>query len=343
MTRAFICDFADGDVVDETLLVRDKQVRTNRNGSLYLQLDLDDRTGSISARYWNATETDTRAFEAGDYVVIKGKVQLFQGQLQLIVNAFHRCDPATVNPADFIPTTDQDIGALVAELRAILGRITDPHLQAIARAFLMDEEFLSQLSRAPAGIRNHHAYLGGLLEHIVTLLRVVDRIADLYPSLDHDLLRMGIFLHDLGKVRELRYERGFAYTDEGQLIGHIVIGVEMLTDKLLIATELLGESIPDELVLRLKHLILSHHGTYEFGSPKLPMTPEAIALHHLDNLDAKVHNFTRTIDDDLNPEGLWTPYDHASGRRLYKGLPRVQAAANGAKSKTRPTLRGGLA
>lgn len=319
MTRSFISDWNDGDIVEEVLLVRDKQVRTNRNGNMYLQLDLDDRTGSISARHWNSTESESRSFEPADFLLVKGKVQLFQSQMQLIINSFQKVDSAKVNLADFIPTTTKDIGELVGELRVILGGVKNPFLTAIANAYLMDEKFMDGLTRAPAGIRNHHAYLGGLLEHIVSVLKIADRLGDLYPELDHDLLKLGIFLHDLGKVRELSYERTFSYSDEGQLVGHLVIGVEMLNDKLLVAGELLGEPIPQELVLELKHLILSHHGTYEFGSPKLPMTPEAIALHHLDNLDAKIHNFSRTIRDDLNQDSTWTPYDHGLSRKLFKG------------------------
>jgi 3'-5' exoribonuclease len=282
-------------------------------------LELDDRTGSISARYWNATDDQVRSFQAGDFLRVKGKVQLFQGQPQLIVNNFDRCDPARVNLADFVPTTEMDVEQLMQDLRECLGRIRHPHMQAIVRAFLMDDAVLSGLRQAPAGVRNHHAYVGGLLEHIVNLLRVAERITDLYPTLDHDLLKMGILLHDIGKIRELNYDRGFSYSDEGQLIGHLVIGVEMLDDKLPIAAELLGEPIDRDVILKLKHLIVSHHGNYEYGSPKLPMIPEAVALHHLDNLDAKVHNFSRTIRDDPDAASAWTPYDPQLGRRLFKG------------------------
>src|SRR5262249_46395879 len=185
---------------------------------------------------------------------------------------------------------------------------------------LMDDEFIRDFCRAPAGVRNHHAYLGGMVEHVVTLLELGERILPLYPDLDRDLLISGIFLHDIGKVRELNYARAFAYTDEGQLVGHIVIGVEMLNEKVARVPDLTGEPFPKELLLRLKHMILSHHGTYEFGSPRLPMTPEAIALHHLDNLDAKIHTFTRDIREDRNGTSAWTPYSQATQRRLFKGL-----------------------
>jgi 3'-5' exoribonuclease len=183
----------------------------------------------------------------------------------------------------------------------------------------MDDEFLRGFCQAPAGVRNHHAYLGGLLEHVVTLLDAAERILPLYPELDRDLLLAGIFLHDIGKVRELSYGKAFAYTDEGQLVGHLIIGVEMLTEKAAKVPDLTGEPFPPELLLRLKHMILSHHGSYEYGSPRLPMTPEAIALHHLDNLDAKVHSFTRDIREDRNTTSAWTPYNQSLQRRLFKG------------------------
>jgi 3'-5' exoribonuclease len=188
----------------------------------------------------------------------------------------------------------------------------------------MDDEFVHAFCKAPAGVRNHHAYVGGLLEHVVTMLDAADRIAPLYPELDRDLFLMGVFLHDIGKVRELSFDRAFAYTDEGQLVGHLVIGVEMLAAKVMRAAELTGEAFPEELLLRLKHLILSHHGTYEFGSPRLPMTPEAIALHYLDNFDAKLNTFTREIRQDANTSA-WTPYNQSLERRLFKGGVRAAA------------------
>jgi 3'-5' exoribonuclease len=194
------------------------------------------------------------------------------------------------------------------------------HLRALVECFLVDEAFVRDFCKAPAGIRNHHAYVGGLLEHVVRLLEAAERLLPLYPELNRDLLLMGVFLHDAGKVRELSYERVFGYTDEGQLVGHIVIGVEMLDEKVAQVPNLTGEPFPKELLLRLKHMILSHHGTYEFGSPRLPMTPEAIALHHLDNLDAKVHSFARDIRDDRQGPSAWTPYNHSLQRRLFKGM-----------------------
>lgn len=332
MTRRFVQQMADGDAIDEVYLVTDKQLRANRNGNLYLQLELRDRTGAISARLWNAGEHLFRSFDVGDFLLVKGKVQLFQGSLQMILSHIDRSETEKVDLVDFLPHTEQDVSKLLERLRSILLKLGNPHLRALAECFLMDDEFVRGFCQAPAGVRNHHAYIGGLLEHVVTLLDVADRVLPLYPLLDRDLLLSGVFLHDVGKVRELSYGRTFAYTDEGQLIGHLIIGVEMLNEKAAQVPDLTGEPFPTELLLRLKHMILSHHGTYEFGSPKLPMTPEAIALHHLDNLDAKVHSFTRDIREDRNNSSSWTPFNQALQRRLFKGT------ADGAEPVYSPTL-----
>jgi 3'-5' exoribonuclease len=333
--RRYLQQLSDGDNIDDVFLVVDKQLRANRNGNLYLQIELRDRTGSMSARLWNATDHLARSFDAGDFLLARGKIQLFQGALQMILNHIERVPAEKVELVDFLPHTDQDVSRLYERLRALLRKMENPHLRALSECFLMDQDLVRAFCKAPAGVRNHHAYLGGLLEHVVTLLDAADRLAPLYPALDRDLLLMGIFLHDIGKVRELSYDRSFIYTDEGQLIGHLVIGVEILNDKVRQVPDLTGEAFPAELLLRLKHLIVSHHGTYEFGSPKLPMTPEAIALHYLDNFDAKVHSFTRDIRDDPNTASAWTPFNQSTQRRLFKGQPADS------ESLYSPTLEGG--
>ena len=331
-TRRFVQSLADGDNVEEVYLCTDKQLRANRNGNLFLQLELRDRTGSIYGRLWNASEPLIRSFEAGDFLLVKAKVQMFQGALQMILNQVERVGPEAVDLGDFLPHTDKDVGQLFDRLRQLLRKLDSPHLRALAECFLMDEDLANRLCKAPAGVRMHHAYVGGLLEHTVTLLDAADRIAPLYPELNRDLFLMGLFLHDIGKLRELTYERSFGYSDEGQLIGHLVIGVEMLNEKVARVRELTGEPFPPELLLRLKHIILSHHGTHEFGSPRLPMTPEAIAIHLLDNFDAKLHAFTRDIRADANPASAWTAYNQTLNRRLYKGGPARPGGADDAES-----------
>lgn len=336
MTRRFVKQLADGEAIDEVYLVSDKQLRANRNGNLYLQLDLADRSGTINARQWNAGEAVFKSFDVGDFLQIRGKAQLFQGSMQIILNHVERVQPEKIglDLGDFLPHTPHDVDELLKRLRGVLLKLTNPHLRALVECFLMDADFLRDFCRAPAGIKNHHAYLGGLLEHVVTLLDAAERLLPLYPNLDRDLLLMGIFLHDIGKVRELTYGRSFGYSDEGQLIGHLVIGVEMLGEKAARVPDLTGEPFPQELLLRLKHMIVAHHGTYEFGSPKLPMTPEAVALHYLDNFDAKVHSTTRDIREDRNALSAWTPYNPQTQRKLFKG------SVQGGESYT-PTLDAG--
>lgn len=319
MSRRYVQQLTDGESIEEVFLVSDKQLRANRNGNLYLQMDLRDRTGAINARMWNAGEALFRSFDVGDFILARGKVQLFQGALQVILSHVERVETEKIDRADFLPHTEHDISKLLERLRGTLLKLANPHLRALAECFLMDDGLVSGLCQVPAGVRNHHAYIGGLLEHVVTLMDAADRLQPLYPALDRDLLLMGVFLHDIGKVRELSYQRSFTYTDEGQLVGHLIIGVEMLNEKAAQVPELTGEPFPDELLLRLKHMIVSHHGAYEFGSPKLPMTPEAIALHYLDNFDAKVHSFTRDIREDRNQTSAWTPFNQALQRRLFKG------------------------
>jgi len=317
--RRYIKEYVDGDSVDDVFLLTDKQLRANRNANLYLLVDLRDRTGCISARMWNVTEESCANLTSGEFVHVKGKVQLYQGALQMIISHIFPAAPDGLDRSDFFPQSNRDVVRLSARLREILLSIENPHLRTLMECYLIDETLMQAFMTAPAGIKAHHAYQGGLIEHVVSMLEIGQRIADLYPNLDTDLLLAGIFLHDIGKVRELSYESGFAYTDEGQLIGHMVIAVEMLNDKIRQASELAGEAFPQELVLRLKHLIVSHHGSYEFGSPKLPMTPEAIALHYIDNLDAKIHEFTRDIQDDPNPHSRWTPFNARIDRKLFKG------------------------
>ena len=319
MPRQYVNTLKDGDSVEEVFLLADRQLRANRNANLYLLAHLRDRTGLINGLMWNVTEDSTNHLNPGDFVRVRGKVQLYQGALQMIVTHIGAVGATGLDPADFQPAPSQDTSRLMARVQEILLGIDDPRLRTLMECFLVDEPLMNAFRTAPAGVKAHHAYIGGLLEHVANILETAVRIVDLYPRVDRNLLLAGIFLHDLGKVREMASDAAFVYTDEGQLVGHLVIGVEMLNEKISEFERLTGEDFPRETAWRLKHMIVSHHGAYEFGSPKLPMTPEAIALHHLDNLDAKVHEFTRSIEDDPNAGSNWTPYSQRLERKLYKG------------------------
>jgi 3'-5' exoribonuclease len=319
MARRFITELNDHEPVNEVFLAAEKQLRTNRQGSLYLQLRLSDRTGSLTAMLWNANDKVYRAFDNGDYVRVQGTAQLYNGVLQMILTRVDKVDAAAVNESDFVTLGPTEIDRLAVRMAEMLRGMRNHPLRTLAECFLQDERFMTQICSAPAGVKNHHAYRGGLLQHVVSLMELTAVVTPRYPELDADLLLMGAFLHDAGKIRELTYDRELGYSDEGQLIGHLVIAVGMVDEKAREVERLTGETLPEDLLLELKHMLVSHHGEYEFGSPKLPMTLEAIALHYLDNLDAKIHGVGQLLRDDANADSRWTPFHAHLGRKLYKG------------------------
>ncbi|MBY0512505.1 MAG: HD domain-containing protein [Gemmataceae bacterium] len=332
MSRRYVEQLRDGDNLDDVYLVTDKQLRANRNGNPYLLVELRDRTGGISGRMWNAGEQTARGFAPGDFLHATGKVQLFQGALQVILNTVDRVEPQKVELTDFLPVTEQNIPKLVERLKGYLLRLGHPALRALAECFLMDDEFVRGFTTCPAGVKLHHAYVGGLLEHVVTMMDAADRLLPLYPGVDRDLLLMGVFLHDAGKVRELTFARAFGYSDEGQLVGHLAIGIELLEQAAAKVPDLTGEPVPRETMLRLRHMILSHHGTLEYGSAKVPMTPEAMLLHLIDTMDTRMHMMMRELREDRNNPSAWTPYNANLGRRFYKGGPQGDLYAVGGDS-----------
>lgn len=324
MPHRMLRQLQDGDFVEDIYLAASKSLRTNRQGGQYLQVELRDRSGSMIGRLWNATEQHFQSFREGECVFVRGRAQLFQGTMQLILTEIHAAGSEHYDPRDFLPQSEQEVGVLWQRLRELL-QVQNPHLRALLNLFLQDETLMQGFVQAPAGVRLHHAYLGGLLEHVVTMLEAAERLfggaRPIYPGVDRDLVLAGIFLHDLGKVRELTYSHNFGYSDEGQLVGHLVIGVELLNEKARQVETLLGEPIPQELLLRLKHIIVSHHGDPASGSPCLPMTPEALAVHMLDHFDSRLHMILRELRDDRFPERAWTEYHPHLERRLFKGQP----------------------
>ncbi|MEM8865978.1 MAG: HD domain-containing protein [Planctomycetota bacterium] len=317
--RRYVSQLAHNEQVKQVFLASDKQLRPNRNGNLYLQLELSDRSGGIATRMWNASENDYKGFENGDYVLVEGATQLFQGNMQMIANTIRKARPDEVEEADFMVLQTNEVDKMATRLAEILRGITSPPLAALAEAYLLDETFMDKFTRAPAGMKNHHAYQGGLLEHVVGLMELVLAIAPRYPQLDQDKLLIGAFLHDSAKVDELAYDRDISYTDEGQMLGHMVMAITELDSKAKEAERLSGEAIDSVLLMEIKHMIISHHGEYAYGSSKLPMTLEAIALHQLDNLDAKLASFTGLINECPNVESNWTQYYPNLDRKLWKG------------------------
>ena len=319
MTRRFISQWGERENIDDVFIVTEKQLRPNRNGNLYLLMRLSDRTGTVNAMMWNANDRTGRDFDSGDYVRVEGTTQHYNGNLQIIVNHVEPAEPAIVNEQELLQVDQQQGEHLMTRVADMLRGMSNVHLQYLGEAFLVDEELIRNFKLAPAGIKAHHAYQGGLLEHVVSLMDLAKVVAANYEEVDADLLVMGAFLHDIGKVRELIYDRGLAYSNEGQLIGHLTIGIEMLDDKVREAEKLSGEKFPVELALRLKHMIQSHHGEPEFGSPKVPMTFEAIALRNLDELDSKIATFRQVIRDDINDGSGWTNYQPNLGRKIFIG------------------------
>ena len=319
MARKYVRELTDGEAVDQVFLASEKQLRTNRNGNLYLQVRLSDKTGSLTSMLWNAHQRHYDCFENGDYLNVKGTSQVFNGNMQVLAKEVAKVSSSDVDEADFITLSDGVVESMLARVAELLRSISDPNLLTLAECFLIDETFMKGLRSAPAGIKNHHAYRGGLLEHVLSLMEVVTLIAPRYPDLNADKLLMGAFLHDIGKIRELTYEPDLGYSTQGQLLGHLVQGVTMLNEMVAQAEKQSGENFPEDLANQLRHMIVSHHGTQEFGSPKVPMTLEAIALHHLDNLDAKLHSVKQLIADDVNTDSPWTVYHPSLGRKLYKG------------------------
>jgi len=319
VARKRVTELAAQSNVDQTFLATQKQLRPNRNGQLYLQAELADCSGSITGRLWNASDDDFAAFDEGDYVHVEGTTQLYSGTLQIIISSIRRVDPRTIDESEFLVLSAADVERLRAELRALLGTVTAPPLRELVAETLADAELMQAFERSPAGVKQHHAYAGGLLEHVVNLLRLADRVAPLYPALDRDLLMIGVLYHDIGKTVELESERGFSYTDAGQLLGHVLLGLELVDEKIRGVEARTGTGFDVETALRVKHMIASHHGQYEFGAPKLPMTLEALALHHLDHLDAKMAGVLQLMQNEAAIDGGWTQYQQNQGRKFFRG------------------------
>ncbi|NBT13900.1 MAG: HD domain-containing protein [Planctomycetia bacterium] len=317
--RKRVTELAAQTNVDQVFLATQKQLRPNRHGQLYLQVELADRSGSITGRLWNASDDDFAAFDEGDYVQVEGTTQLYSGALQIIIASIRRIDPRTIDEREFLVLSPADVDRLRSELQALLGTVVAPPLRELVAETLADAGLMRAFERSPAGVKQHHAHAGGLLEHVVNLLRLADRVAPLYPDLDRDLLLVGVLYHDIGKTVELESERGFSYTDAGQLLGHVLLGLELIEEKIRAVEARGGGPIDEETALRLKHMIASHHGQYEFGAPKLPMTLEALALHHLDHLDATLAGVLQLMRNEAAIDGGWTQYQPNQGRKFFRG------------------------
>lgn len=315
LPRIEIADLTGTEAVDQVFLLGNIEVRQKKNGEPFLNLELVDRSGRMQAKVWDNAEMVQRKIRTGDYVRVRGQVKIYNKRLDMTVTNIVAVDEKAVDRTAFVPRTKKDPAQLAAAWKEIVAGVKNDWLRRLLRTFIEDEAWFARFCESPAAVRLHHACIGGLLEHVVTLARAALAIAPLYPQLDKDLLVAGIFLHDVGKVRELSSDRTFAYTDEGRLVGHISIGSQMLEE---VVAGI--EGFPEELRLRLQHMILSHHGLLEYGSPVKPMTMEAVALHHLDNLDAKIYAFTKALEEStVGDSENWTEYNKMFDGYLWKG------------------------
>ncbi len=288
-TKRLIKDFRPNERFEGLFAIANAQMGTTRAGKPYLRCLFRDRSGELPARMWSITEELFGRLPTDGFVWAEGETQPYQGELQLIVHAIDPVEPTDRQLQDLLPTTERSIDEMWAELRALLDSVRHPAMRALLDAYFNDELLMSQFRVAPAAKAMHHAYLGGLLEHTLQLLNLANAMLPFYPRLSRDIVLAGLFLHDLGKTRELTWERGFGYTDRGELVGHIVEGAIMLHDKAQQAMLASGIRFPAHLMNVMQHIILSHHGVLEFGAAKIPATPEAIFISLLDNLDAKTH------------------------------------------------------
>src|SRR6266849_3470194 len=330
MKDFFICDCAqhENKVITSSFVVVSKQVKPKKTGEPYLALTLGDRCGHIEAKMWDNVEDALDAFEQDDFIKIKGLLNKYKNRYQITIHKLRRLGESEVEFADYLPKTIKDIGELWCTLAGFVETFQDPHLKALVQSFMADSEIAEAYRNAPAAKTLHHAYIGGLLDHVVSLFRSCDLVCRNYPQINRDLLLTGAFLHDIGKIHELTYNRSFSYSTRGQLLGHMIIELEMLQTKLALLP-----GFPADLKTLLEHLIISHHGQYDFGSPKLPMFPEALMLHYLDDLDSKMEAMRAHFDRESGLEGPWTGYNALLGRPLLDSRKFIQ----GEKAQAAPS------
>jgi 3'-5' exoribonuclease len=329
-----IADLEPRQQITGLFLVQSKEVRQKKTGEPYLSLQLIDRTGDIDAKMWDGVADIADSFNRDDFVRVKGETQIYQNRLQLTVHRITKVDDREVDLADFLPASKRNPDEMMAELLGYVSQMRNPHLKALNEAILGDPRVAAAYKKAPAAKSIHHAWLGGLLEHVLSLASLAKLTASHYPGIDADLLMTGVILHDIGKIYELSYERSFSYSSEGQLLGHIQIALRLIGDKL---ASLPG--FPARLRNLVEHLILSHHGQLEFGSPKLPSFPEALLLHHLDNMDSKMEAMRAAIEKERAMPGDWTGFVYALDRQVLDKDKYLNPAPPAPRPSSKPEAR----
>ncbi len=329
MKDFYICDCArlENQTITSHFVVAVKQVKSKKNGELYLSLMLADRTGQLQANMWDNVGDAISSFDQDDFIKVKGILHKYNGRWQMTVHKIRKLGESEIDYSDYLPKTSKDVDQLWKTLSDYVESFHNQWLKSLLHEFMADEALVAAYKNAPAAKTLHHAFVGGLLDHVVSLFTVCDLASRNYPQVNRDLLLSGAFLHDIGKLHELAYQRSISYTTKGQLLGHMIIELEMLHEKL---THLPG--FPDELKILLEHMIISHHGQYEFGSPKLPMFPEALMLHYLDDLDSKMEAMRAQFEREADLETPWTSYNPSlarpllNTRKFLEKKPEVKAA-----------------
>ena len=313
MKEFFVSDCVqyENKIITSTFVVVSRQVKPKKSGEPYLAFTLGDRSGHLEAKMWDNVEDAIDACDQDDFIKVKGLINKYKNRFQLTIHKLRRMGESEVDFADYLPKTSKDIGELWQTLAGYVATFKDPHLKALVEAFMADPEIAEGYRNAPAAKTLHHAFIGGLLEHVVSLFNSCDLMCRNYPQINRDLLLTGAFFHDIGKIHELTYNRSFSYSTRGQLLGHMIIELEMLQAKLPLVP-----GFPESLKTLVEHLIISHHGQYDFGSPKLPMFPEALMLHYLDDLDSKMEAMRAQFERGGESEGAWTGYNPSLGRPL---------------------------
>lgn len=313
MKSPYVSELVPNQVTTATLLVQHKDIRQKKSGEPYLSLTLGDRTGEIDAKMWDNAAEVLGEFERDDFLKVRGLVQVFQNRLQFTIHKLQKQGFDAVDFTDFYPASERNPEEMFAELGEVIASVGNEHLRALLTSITADGEIVKRLKIAPAAKTIHHSFLGGLLEHVLSLCRLAKLTASHYKDIDLDLLLTGAILHDIGKIHELTYDRSFGYSTDGQLLGHIIIGVQMVGEKIRALPD-----FPPKLQRLVEHMIVSHHGELAFGSPKLPAFPEALLLHHLDNLDSKMECMRAFAVKDKQVEGCWTGYCGTLERSVLK-------------------------
>ncbi len=316
MAHQFISDIKPGQMINDVFMVTQPVLRNTSRGDLYIAMYLSDKTGKVNSRMWQATQEIYQSIPKEGFLHIQGKSELYQNALQLVVNNLTVVSPDQVDLSDYMPRTDKDINKMFREVVDILSGVGSEDVRILLKAFLEDKELMREFCTAPAAMQMHHSYLGGLLEHTHNMLNVAKAVLPFYPKVQADIVLAGIFLHDIAKTIELSYAMGFSYTNRGQLVGHLVQGTVLIEEKAK-EVEAKGEKIDREVVDNLEHIMISHHGQYEFGAAKLPATAEAFMVNYIDDLDAKMNQVQNLIENDPG-DGDWTAYQRPLETKLYK-------------------------